>query len=167
MAEILICPHPLTPEQLQNQYGLDASCLQGSCDASHTQVLSKPYSPYLIENTLTEIDRGIYNQLAGMSPAQAKTLTQIAQTVGEEQTVAIAEVTAKLHDFNLGIVGATTSVYSKRMEGFAGAVQNYQERLLAYRATGKKRSPHLHLEKTGSSWHMNKCSAITTTNSIW
>ncbi len=62
--------------------------------------------------------------------------------------MAIAEVTAKLHVYNLGMMGAATSVYAKRLVGFAGAVQHYQERLLAYRVAGKSNSQAVSLEKT-------------------
>ncbi|MCF6251065.1 MAG: hypothetical protein L3J75_07315 [Methylococcaceae bacterium] len=61
--------------------------------------------------------------------------------------MAIAEVTAKLHDYNLGMMVAATCIYAKRLVGFVGSVQHYQERLLAYRAAGKSNYQAVSLEK--------------------
>jgi len=138
VTELLFCTHPLTLEQLQTQHQLEMHNLLGLNESKPSII--KPYSPYIIENALTELDRGIYNQLSTLPHTQTKELTQIAEAIGAENTVAIAEVTAKLQDYNLGMMGAATSVYAKRLEGFAGAVQHYQERLLAYRAAGKSNS---------------------------
>ncbi|MCF6250998.1 MAG: hypothetical protein L3J75_06980 [Methylococcaceae bacterium] len=146
MTELLFCTQPLTPAQLQTQHQLEMNDLLGLNNSKPSII--KPYSPYIIENALTELDRGIYNQLSTLPHSQTKELTQIAQAIGAENTVAIAEVTAKLHNYNLGMIGAATSVYAKRLEGFAGAVQHYQERLLAYRAAVKSNSQAVPLEKT-------------------
>ena len=146
MTELLFCTEPVTPAQLQTQHQLEMNDLLGLNDSKPSII--KPYSPYIIENTLNDIDRGIYNQLSTLPHSQTKELTQIAQAIGAENTMAIAEVTAKLHDYNLGMIGAATSVYAKRLEGFAGVVQHYQERLFAYRAAVKSNSQAVSLEKT-------------------
>jgi hypothetical protein len=162
MTELLFCTEPLTPDQLQAQHQLEMNNLLGLNDSKPSII--KPYSPYIIENALTELDRGIYNQLSTLPHPQAKELTQIAQSVGAENTVAIADVTSKLQDYNLGMIGAATSVYAKRLEGFAGTVQHYQERLLAYRAAVKSNSQAVPLEKTRVNWQLKKCSAIFAMN---
>lgn len=51
--------------------------------------------------------------------------------------MALAEMTKKLQGYNVGLMGASTSVYANRLGGFAGAVQEYQEALMAYRGAIK------------------------------
>ena len=53
---------------------------------------------------------------------------------GGDTTIALAQSTDKLYDYNLAMMGASTSVYANRMGGFVESVQNYQNNLLAYRA---------------------------------
>ncbi len=52
---------------------------------------------------------------------------------GAENTLALANITAKLQEYNIGLMGASTSFYASRMEGFGGAVKNYQAALMEYR----------------------------------
>ena len=44
-------------------------------------------------------------------------------------------MTKKLQEYNVGLMGASTSVYANRLGGFAGAVKEYQNALMAYRST--------------------------------
>lgn len=52
--------------------------------------------------------------------------------------MALSDMMAKLtNDYNVAMMGASTSVYAGRIGGFAGAVKEYQDALMAYRATLK------------------------------
>lgn len=55
--------------------------------------------------------------------------------------MALAEITAKLKDYNIGLMGASTSVYANRIGGFAGSVKGYQAALMEYRQAVTSSSP--------------------------
>ena len=46
-------------------------------------------------------------------------------------------MTRKLQEYNVGLMGASTSVFANRMGGFAGAVKEYQQALMTYRSAIK------------------------------
>lgn len=73
--------------------------------------------------------KGVLGQL---SPVSRK-LTNLSLTFGGENTVALADMTTKLRDYNIELMGAPTSVYANRIGGFAGAVRDYQDALMQYR----------------------------------
>ena len=62
MIELLFCIQPLTSELLQTLHQLEMSNLFGLTDSKPS--ITKPYTPYIIENTLKDIDRGTYKQLS-------------------------------------------------------------------------------------------------------
>jgi uncharacterized protein YukE len=66
-----------------------------------------------------------------------KDITDMAFDLGEENTIAIAEIAAGLRGYGAASAGAATSVYASRMQGFGTAVQRYQDALLEYRAVFK------------------------------
>ena len=61
----------------------------------------------------------------------------MAFDLGEENTIAIAEIAAYLRGHGAATTGAATSVYARRMQGFGTAVQRYQDALFEYRAVFK------------------------------
>ena len=69
-----------------------------------------------------------------LSPAPvSRELTNLSLTLGEENTLALADITAQLQSYNIGLMGASTSIYANRIGGFAGSVKNYQDALMQYR----------------------------------
>ena len=66
---------------------------------------------------------------------------------GEDNTLALAEMTKTLQDYNVGLIGASTSVYASRVGGFTGAVKEYQNALLFYRDEIQRKSPFKSLAK--------------------
>ncbi|WP_200897977.1 hypothetical protein [Arsukibacterium sp. MJ3] len=46
-----------------------------------------------------------------------------------------------MQEYNVGLMGASTSVYAKRMGGFFGSVKNYQSALMEYSQAAKSKSP--------------------------
>lgn len=75
---------------------------------------------------------------------------------GGDTTIALAQLTDKLYDYNLAMMGASTSVYANRMGGFVESVQNYQNNLLAYRAALSKSSAERLLAKQKAQAAFNK-----------
>ncbi|MFA7556159.1 MAG: hypothetical protein WCY88_18105 [Spongiibacteraceae bacterium] len=71
----------------------------------------------------------------------ARELTNLSLSYGGDNVLALAEITAKLKDYNIGLMGASTSVYANRMGGFAGSVKDYQSVLMEYRQAVASNSP--------------------------
>ncbi|WP_166268145.1 hypothetical protein [Marinobacter caseinilyticus] len=137
MSEILLCNRPLNAQALQNHCGINLDQLSAlSCEAP---ALATPNTPYLIDDDHAGAGRGVLGQLA---PAHvARNLTNLSLSFGSDNVVALAEINAGLKEYNIGMMGASTSVYAHRIGGFAGAVKNYQAALMEYRHAVKARSP--------------------------
>ncbi len=91
-----------------------------------------------MNNDLSPIGRSIVTRL---SPKPvAKEITNLSLSFGSDNTLALAEMTKKLQEYNVGLIGASTSIYANRISGFASAVKNYQDALMEYRASIKARS---------------------------
>ena len=127
MAEILFSRESLTTPQLARQCGLTLNHL--SCGEQHYALM--PYQPYLIDPNPSSMDRSIAGTLELSS--NPKNLFELSAAYGPDDTVAIAEVMAKLHEYNIALAGAATTAYSNRMKAFGKAVQAYQDALLNYR----------------------------------
>lgn len=56
----------------------------------------------------------------------------MALSFGGDNLIALSSVTSKLQEYNVGLMGASTSVYANRMGGVVGAVKNYQSALMEY-----------------------------------
>ncbi len=129
MAEILLCNQPTRLSTLGNQPGFSTDNITGlSCVNPDTL---NSYTPYLTDQNMSAVDRDILHLLSPMPVA--KELTNLSLSFGEDNTLALAEITTKLKDYNIGLMGASTSAYTKRMGGFVGTVQNYQDALMQYR----------------------------------
>ena len=128
MAEILLCGQSIKSESL-NQCGINSESIVGM--GCTNPVTLNAHRPYLVGKTPTGADIALLNRL---SPAQtSKELTNLSLSLGADNTLAMADITAKLQEYNIGLIGATTSVYANRIQGFGGAVKNYQAALMDYR----------------------------------
>lgn len=90
------------------------------------------YTPYWVNDT-TPASRGIITQLSPLPVARE--LTHLSLSFGGDNTLALAQMTQKLQEYNVSAMGASTSVYANRIGSFAGAVKNYQDALMAYRTS--------------------------------
>ena len=136
MAEILLCNQPTTTDVLGNQLGLSIDNVSGlSCVNPETL---NSYTPYSIEGTLSSQDRGILNLLSPQTVA--RDLTNLSLSLGGDNVLAMAEITSNLQQYNIGLMGASTSMYANRIGGFAGAVQKYQHALMQYRDAARSNS---------------------------
>ena len=130
MSEVILCNQPMTADYLQNSCGINKSHLLGAnCAAPNTL---SAFTPYILGENLSSFDRQLLSQFS--TPRVASELTNLSLSFGEDNTLALAEITRKLQEFNVGLIGASTSVYANRIGGFAGAVKEYQEALISYRA---------------------------------
>lgn len=129
MSEILLCNQPMKADFLSNSCGINS-------DLIHGRGCSKPaslsaFTPYVLGQELGPLDSQIISTLS--VPKIANNLTNLSLSFGGDNTIALAEITKKLQEYNVGLMGASTSVYANRLGGFAGAVKEYQDALTAYR----------------------------------
>lgn len=132
MTEIILCNRPLSPQALHTECGVKIdeisafSCMKPSVVAANT--------PYIVGSS-NSVDKSI---LSLLSPTPvSRELTNLSLSYGGDNVVALADMTAKLKDYNIGLMGASTSVYANRIGGFAGAVKDYQSALMEYRQAVK------------------------------
>jgi hypothetical protein len=131
MSEILLCNQPMKADYLNNTCGIDTAFVHGS-GCSSPELLS-PHTPYVLGQKLTAHDKQMLSLLS--TPKETKELTNLSLSFGGDNTMALAEMTRKLHEYNVGLIGASTSVYANRIGGFAGAVKEYQDALMAFRGS--------------------------------
>jgi hypothetical protein len=136
VTEIILCNQSLSPKAFQSQcnIGIDQisafSCVKPTMIAANT--------PYLLGNNSSALGKSVLNQLSPISVRRE--LTNLSLSLGGDNVVALSEMTNKLKDYNIGLMGASTSVYANRVGGFAGAVKNYQSALMEYRQAVTSRS---------------------------
>ena len=95
--------------------------------------------PYILKNGHSTLGATALAKLS--NPAIAKNLTNFSLSFGGDNLIALSEISSKLQEYNVGLMGATTSVYANRMGGFVGAVKNYQASLMEYRQAATTKSP--------------------------
>jgi len=129
MSEILLCNQPLVADSLQNIYSISSNDVVG-VGCMKPSVLDA-YTPYAVSQNPSNMDQSVLNQLKPRSVSQE--LTNLSLSFGGDNVVALADVTSKLQEYNIGLIGASTSVYANRIGGFADAVKNYRAALMEYR----------------------------------
>jgi len=129
MSEIILCNQPLKPTSLQSQCGIDIEKISDS--SCSTPAILTGFTPYILENKPSELEKTILHQLSPMPVSRM--LTNLSLSYGGDNVLALSEITSRLTDYNIGLMGASTSVYANRIGGFAGAVKEYQSALMEYR----------------------------------
>lgn len=130
MSEVLLCNKPLKADFLSNTCGIDNNHIHGRSCSNPGTICA--YTPYVVGQNLTQLDKQLISQLS--TPRVANELTNLSLSFGGDNTLAIAEMMKTLQEYNVGLIGVSTSVYANRIGGFAGAVKEYQDALMAYRA---------------------------------
>ncbi len=133
MSEILLCNQPMKADFLSRTCGIDTNFIHGK-QCSKPSTLST-FTPYVIGEEVSAFDSQLISTFS--APNVANNLTNLSLSFGGDNTIALAEITRKLQEYNVGIMGASTSVYANRLGGFAGAVKEYQDALMAYRGAIK------------------------------
>ncbi len=129
MSEILLCNQPMKADFLSNSCGIDSDLIHGRGCSKPASISA--FTPYVLGQELSALDSQLISALS--APKVANNLTNLSLSFGGENTVALAEMTKKLQEYNVGLMGASTSVYANRLGGFAGAVKEYQDALMDYR----------------------------------
>ena len=137
MSEILLCNQSLSPQDLQSQCGINID--QISAFRCTRPTVAAANTPYIIGNDNSGANLNILGQLSPLPVA--KELTNLSLSYGGDNVVALAEITAKLKEYNIGLMGASTSVYANRIGGFAGSVKDYQAAIMDYRLAVTSNSP--------------------------
>lgn len=134
MSEIILCSQPISTSYLQNSCGISIDSLSGLSCSKPTTLAA--YTPYAIGGGAN--DRSILAQLSPMPVARE--LTHLSLAFGADNTLALAQMSQKLQEYNIGLMGASTSIYANRIGGFAGSVKQYQDALMEYRSVLKSNS---------------------------
>ncbi len=130
MAEILFCNQSISADKIESQCGVPGTNIMGmSCGTNPERLI--PYRPYLLSQAPSVQDRNILRQLN--IGTNARDLTNLSLSFGGINTQALADITAILKQQQIGLMGASTSVYAGRIQGFGLAVKKYQDALMAYR----------------------------------
>ncbi|KEQ17903.1 hypothetical protein [Endozoicomonas numazuensis] len=130
MSQIVLCNQSLSSGYLKDTCGIETNLVHGlSCQKPGTL---QAFTPYLLNKDKNRDQQQIINQLSPKPVAEE--LTNLSLSFGGDNTLAIAEITKQLKDYNIGLIGASTSVYADRVGGFAKAIKEYQDALMAYRS---------------------------------
>jgi len=134
MSEILLCNKPIKADALAGQCGIDSSMIFGAQCRQPSMLTA--YTPYLIGSESSNAApsnaaQSMVNQLT--NTAKNRELTNIALSFGGENTLAIADISAKLQAAGVATMGPATSFYGNRVGGFTDAVKSYQAALMEYR----------------------------------
>jgi hypothetical protein len=119
----------LSPETFKNHCGIDIRQISAFNCNKPTKIIAN--TPYIFESQQSAFGKTILSQLSPMPVSRE--LTNLSLSYGGDNIIALAEISAKLKDYNIGLMGASTSVYANRIGGFAGAVKDYQFALMEYR----------------------------------
>jgi len=133
MSEIILCNQPLSLEALEKNCGIVITTNGYSNEIKNIEA----YSPY----ALGELSATSKKLLTHLRPKTiSRNLTHLSLSLGSENVVNVSDVTAKLSEYNVGLLGASTSVYANRVGGFVGDVKSYQNALMEYQKTLKSNS---------------------------
>ncbi|MBV1871451.1 MAG: hypothetical protein KUG83_02775 [Gammaproteobacteria bacterium] len=137
MNEIILCGRNFSPSAFKNECGIEVEQTSSFTCSNPNMIFAN--RPYLLKN---EHPTPGATSLAKLSNLEtAKNLTDLSLSFGGDNIVALSGISAKLREYNVGLIGASTSVYAGRMKGFIGAVGSYQSALMEYRQAVTTKSP--------------------------
>lgn len=137
MSEIILCNRTLNASVFQYQCGVDIELLSFVTCAKPEKI--RPNPPYLLNNGHSAIGATSLSKLS--NPSITSNLTNLALSYGGENLIALSSISSQLQEYNVGLMGTSTSVYTNRVEGFVGSVKNYQSALMEYRQAVTTKSP--------------------------
>jgi len=115
MSEILLCNKPVKTDKLASQSGIYSSMIFGAKCRQPSMLTA--YTPYLIGTDPSHAAQSMVNQQS--NTANNRKLTNIALSFGGDNTLAIADISVKLQELGVGSMGAATSFYGNRVDGFS------------------------------------------------
>jgi len=129
VSELIFCSQTLSAETLKNQCGLDMGDLSSFGCSKPDMIIAN--RPYLLSGKSSPFATSTLAKLS--DPFISRNLTDLSLSYGGDNLIALADISAKMQEYNIGLMGASTSVYANRIEGFVGSVKNYQGALMEYR----------------------------------
>ncbi len=130
MSGIILSNQSLGSDYFKSKTGIDIeNCRSKHCTKPPKKIAA--YRPYLLGNDDSSIGKHALSRLS--SPGISRNVTNLALTYGGNNAIALAGMSEKLKDYNVGLMGSSLSVYSDRVGGFVGSVKNYQKSLMDYK----------------------------------
>lgn len=133
MSKILLCNQALSLNYAGLMCGINTSFVHG-LNCSQPNILSHS-APYALNPTPSALDKHLIASLS--DPNFARELTNTSLSFGEDNTMALAEILKNIQEHNISAAGASTSIYANCVDGFVGAVKEYQQSLMDYRTAVK------------------------------
>jgi hypothetical protein len=142
MNQLLLCSRPMSADDLCKNTSIDRKHLYAS-GCTQPAVIPAPsiiqaYSPYLLGNP-NSAAHGVLRQLAPVR--QSRELTHIALSVGDDNTVALADIIERLRTDGTSWLNSSVGIYAKRMDSFSKAAHNYQFALMKFRDVASATTP--------------------------
>ena len=137
MSEIILCNRNFSGSAFKNECGVGIELISSIACTNPSMLTAN--QPYLLKSGNSAISSATLSKLS--NPSITQNLTSLALSFGGDNLIALSSVTSKLQEYNVGLMGASTSVYANRMGGFVGAVKNYQSALMEYRQAVTAKSP--------------------------
>jgi len=136
MSEIILCNRSFSASAFKRECGIEIEFASSLTCANPEMIIAN--KPYEIKGRHAT-NKGILAKLS--NPEITSNLTRLSLTFGGDNLVALSAISTKLQEHNVSLMGASTSVYASRMDGFVGSVKKYQAALIAYRQASQSKSP--------------------------
>ena len=137
MSEIILCNRTYSASVFKNECGIGIELASSITCANPNTIIAN--TPYLLKNGNSAVGATSLAKLS--NPSITKNLTSLALSFGGDNLIALSSVSSQLQEYNVGLMGASTSVYANRIGGFVGSVKNYQSALMEYSQAAKSKSP--------------------------
>lgn len=136
MSEVILCNRNFSSSALKNECGIDIEQTSALTCSNPEVILAN--KPYLLKNAYYPHQVATLAKLS--NPSTAKNLTDLSLSFGGDNLIALSTLSENLTGFNVGLMGASTSVYANRIGGFVGSVKDYQKALMGYRQASMAKS---------------------------
>ncbi|MCG6202504.1 hypothetical protein [Psychromonas antarctica] len=137
MSEIILCNRTFSASAFKNECGIGIELASSLTCPNPDMIIAN--KPYLLKNGHSTLGATTLAKLS--NPAITQNLTSLALSFGGDNLLALSAISAQLQEYNVGLMGASTSVYANRMGGFVGSVKTYQSALMEYRQAAITKSP--------------------------
>lgn len=138
MSEIILCNRTYSASVFKNECGVGIELASSLSCANPDTIIAN--TPYLLKSKNSAV--GTASLAKFSNPSITKNLTSLALSFGGDNLIALSSVSSQLQEYNVGLMGASTSVYANRMGGFVGSVKDYQSALMEYSQASKSKSPN-------------------------
>ncbi|WP_077343551.1 hypothetical protein [Pseudocolwellia agarivorans] len=137
MNEIILCNRTYSASVFKNECGIGVELASSLTCANPGMIIAN--TPYLLKNGNSAVGKTSLAKLS--NPSITKKLTSLALSFGGDNLLSLSSISSQLEEYNVGLMGAATSVYANRIGGFVDSVKNYQSALMEYSQVAKSKSP--------------------------